>query len=214
MIRVAVVEDSAIIRRSLEAIINKAPGMQCVCACDTAEDALRRLPRATPDVVLMDIQLPNLSGIECTAELKQLLPSVQIIMVTVYEDTDRIFKALKAGACGYLLKRSTPEQIVAAIAEVQQGGAPMTSEIARKVIATFQSSSAYSAEVEALSRRELEILDLVSQGYSNKEIAGRLSLSGGTVHWHLKNIYEKLHVHSRTQAVVKFKQNSGGPPPG
>lgn len=214
MIRVAVVEDSAIIRRSLEAIINKAPRMQCVCACDTAEDALRRLPRATPDVVLMDIQLPNLSGIECTAELKQLLPSVQIIMVTVYEDTDRIFKALKAGACGYLLKRSTPEQIVAAIAEVQQGGAPMTSEIARKVIATFQSSSAYSAEVEALSRRELEILDLVSQGYSNKEIAGRLSLSGGTVHWHLKNIYEKLHVHSRTQAVVKFKQNSGGPPPG
>lgn len=214
MIRVAVVEDSAIIRRSLEAIINKAPGMQCVCACDTAEDALRRLPRATPDVVLMDIQLPNLSGIECTAELKQLLPSVQIIMVTVYEDTDRIFKALKAGACGYLLKRSTPEQIVAAIAEVQQGGAPMTSEIARKVIATFQSSSAYSAEVEALSRRELEILDLVSQGYSNKEIAGRLSLSGGTVHWHLKNIYEKLHVHSRTQAMVKFKQNSGGPPPG
>jgi len=206
MIRVAIVEDSAIIRRSLEAMINQAPGMHCVCACATAEDALRQIPRATPDVVLMDIQLPNRSGIECTAQLKQLQPGLQIIIVTVYEDTERIFKALKAGACGYLLKRATPEQILAAISEVQQGGAPMTSEIARKVIAAFQSAPAASPAVEAFSRRELEILDLLAQGYADKEIAVRLSISEGTVHWHLKRIYEELHVHSRTQALLKYMQ--------
>lgn len=213
MIRIAIVEDSAIIRRTLEAMINQAPGMQCVCACGSAEEALCEVPGASPQIVLMDIQLPNLSGIECTAALKLRLPSVQIVMVTVYEDTDRIFKALKAGACGYLLKRSTPAQLLAAIAEVQQGGAPMTSEIARKVIAAFQTAPTSAAEVDNLSRREKEILDFLSQGYSNKEIAARLSLSGGTIHWHLKRIYEKLHVHSRTQAVLKFSQSPIGPRP-
>ena len=203
MIRVAIVEDSAIIRRSLEAMINQAPGMHCVCACATAEDALRQIPRATPDVVLMDIQLPNRSGIECTAQLKQLQPGLQIIIVTVYEDTERIFKALKAGACGYLLKRATPEQILAAISEVQQGGAPMTSEIARKVIAAFQSAPAASPAVEAFSRRELEILDLLAQGMTNKKIAETLFISTNTVKRHLKAIFGKLDIHTRSAAAAK-----------
>jgi DNA-binding NarL/FixJ family response regulator len=146
--------------------------------------------------------LPNLSGIDCTAQLKQMLPSVQIIMVTVYEDTERIFKALRAGACGYLLKRCTPDQLIAAIREVRQGGAPMSREIARKVIASFQEAPA--AAVEDLSPRERDILELVAQGFPNKEIAQRVGLTDGTVRWHLRHIYHKLHVRSRTEAALKF----------
>jgi DNA-binding NarL/FixJ family response regulator len=152
----------------------------------------------------MDIQLPDISGIECTAQLKQLLPSVQIIMVTVYEDTERIFKALRAGACGYLLKRCTPEELLGAIREVRQGGAPMSREIARKVIASFQEPVAAAAEVEGLSPREREILELLAGGFPNKEIADRVGLTDGTVRWHLRHVYHKLHVRSRTEAALKF----------
>lgn len=205
MIKIAIVEDSQTTREGLETIVNLSPEYRCVCACDTAEVALRVLPKHQPDVVLMDIQLPSMSGIECVAQLKKLLPAAQVIMVTVYEDPDRIFRALRAGASGYLLKRATPEQVLGAIRDVQQGGAPMSGEIARKVIAHFQKQEATSAEVEKLSAREREVLELVSQGFANKEIADKLGVAVETVRWHLKHIYTKLHVRSRTEAALKFR---------
>ena len=205
MIKVALVEDNPTIRESLQTMVSLAEGCQCVGAWGSAEDALRMLPKLAPNVVLMDIQLPNMSGVECTARLKELLPEAQIIMVTVYEDPERIFQALRAGACGYLLKRSTPEQVIAAIRDVHQGGAPMSSEIARKVIAQFRAPLETAAEVERLSAREREVLELVAQGWDNKAIAVRLCVSVDAVRWHLKHIYIKLHVHSRTQAALKFR---------
>ena len=205
MIKIAIVEDDRTTREGLETVINLAAGFQCVCTCMTAEDALRVLPPLAPQVVLMDIQLPKMSGVECVARLKELLPSVQVIMVTVYEDPDRIFCALRAGACGYLLKRSTPEQIVAAIRDVQQGGVPMSSEIARKVIAHFQEQETAATDLEGLSTREREVLNLVVFGLSNKEIVERLGISIEGVRWHLRNIYQKLHVHTRTEVLVKFR---------
>ena len=208
MIKIAIVEDDRTTREGLEMIINLAPGFRCICTCMTAEDALIMLPKHAPDVVLMDIQLPKMSGIECVAELKVLLPTVQVIMVTVYEDPDRIFCALRAGACGYLLKRSTPEQVLTAIRDVQTGGVPMSSEIARKVIAHFQEQETAAADVEGLSAREREVLDLVVRGLSNKEIVGRLGITIEGVRWHLRNIYEKLHVHSRTEVLVKFRSRA------
>jgi len=205
MTRIAIVEDNKLIRESLVDFVQTDPEYECVCACATAEEALKLIPRHQPEIVLMDIQLPNVSGIECTARLKQLLPAVRILMVTVYEDTDRIFKALRAGACGYLLKCCTPEELTSAIREVRQGGAPMSREIARKVIASFQEPVAAAAEVEELSPREREILELLATGHSNKQIAGRLSLTESTVRWHLWHVYNKLHVRSRTEAVLKFQ---------
>jgi len=209
MTRIAIVEDNKTIRESLIEFVHLDPECHCVCACATAEDALKELPKHRPEIVLMDIQLPNLSGIECTAQLKQLLPSVQIIMVTVYEDTERIFKALRAGACGYLLKRCTPEQLAGAISEVRQGGAPMSREIARNVIASFREPLEAFSVVEDLSPRERDILELVAGGFPNKEIAQRIGLSDGTVRWHLRHVYHKLHVRSRTEAALKF--HSVGP---
>ena len=208
MIKIAIVEDDRTTREGLETIINLTSGFSCVCTCMTAEEALRAIPKHAPDVVLMDIQLPKMSGVECVAHLKKLLPSVQVIMVTVYEDPDRIFCALRSGACGYLLKRSTPEQIVAAIRDVQQGGVPMSSEIARKVISHFQEQETAAAGVEKLSAREREVLDLVVRGLSNKEIVGRLGITIEGVRWHLRNIYQKLHVHTRTEVLVKFRPRS------
>jgi DNA-binding NarL/FixJ family response regulator len=205
MTRIAIVEDNKLIRESLVDFVQTDPEYECVCACATAEEALKLIPRHQPEIVLMDIQLPNVSGIECTARLKQLLPAVRILMVTVYEDTDRIFKALRAGACGYLLKCCTPEELTSAIREVRQGGAPMSREIARKVIASFQEPVTAAAEVEELSPREREILELLAGGHSNKQIAGRLSLTESTVRWHLWHVYNKLHVRSRTEAVLKFQ---------
>jgi DNA-binding NarL/FixJ family response regulator len=208
MTRVAIVEDNRVIRESLEAYIRKDPELRCVSTCRTAEEALEILPRERPEVVLMDIQLPNQSGIECTTQLKQLLPEVRIIMVTVYGDPDRIFQALRAGACGYLLKRCTPEELITAVREVQRGGAPMSREIARKVIAYFQHPPLppeSASEVENLSAREREILELLTQGHADKEIADRLGVKHGTVRWHLQHVYEKLHVRSRTEAALKFR---------
>jgi len=212
MISIAIVEDNAGVRQNFQRLIEDAPGFRCACACDCGEDALRQIPRVRPDVVLMDLHLPNLSGIECTARLKELLPDVQVIIVTVYDDTETVFKALRSGACGYLLKRSAPERILAAIREVREGGAPMTSEIARKVVEAFQQAPPPGPADLNLTRREHEILDLLAQGFANKEIATRLSLSVETVRWHLKQIYEKLHVRSRTEAAHKFR-NTATPPP-
>ena len=205
MISVAIVEDNKTTREGLETIINLSSEYRCVCTCSSAEDALRAFPQHRPEVVLMDIQLPNMSGVECVAQLKELLPAVQVIMVTVYEDPDRIFRALRAGASGYLLKRATPEQVLSAIREVHAGGAPMSGEIARKVIAHFQNQQAASQQVAGLSGREREVLELVVHGFANKEIADRLSISVESVRWHLKHIYQKLHVHSRTEAALKFR---------
>jgi DNA-binding NarL/FixJ family response regulator len=204
MIRVAIVEDNDTIRESLTRYLQTAQDFQCVCVCATAEQALQELPAQQPEVVLMDIRLPKMSGIECTARLKQLFPSIQVIMVTVYEDTERISAALRAGACGYLLKRCTPEDLVASIREAQMGGVPMPREIARKVIAAFQQPVTSAAEVQDLRPSEKKILELLALGLANKEIAHRLGLSSSTVRWHLENIYSKLNVNTRTEAVLKF----------
>lgn len=206
---VAVVEDNTGLRRSLERLLQRAPGLHCVGAWVDGETALARFTESPPDVVLMDINLPGMSGIECTAHLKRLYPRVQVIMVTVYEDTDSIFRALKAGACGYLLKRAAATEILEAIAEVRHGGAPMTSEIARRVVEAFQSPPPAEADAAVLSSREQEILGLLSQGFSNKEIADKLGIAYQTVKVHLKHIYEKLHVRSRTEALLRFMENRG-----
>jgi DNA-binding NarL/FixJ family response regulator len=204
MSKIAIVEDNKVIRESLMEFVQSDPECSCVFVCATAEEALKGIPKRKPDIVLMDIQLPDISGIECTARLKQMMPALQIIMVTVYEDTDRIYKALRAGACGYLLKRCSPEELVSAIHEVQHGGAPMSREIARKVIASFREPVSSAAEVEGLSPREREILELLASGFPNKEIAARVGLTDGTVRWHLRHVYNKLHVRSRTEAALKF----------
>ncbi|HEY3863243.1 MAG TPA: response regulator transcription factor [Verrucomicrobiae bacterium] len=204
MTKIAIVDDNRVIRESLSEFVQADPDCECIGTCATAEDALKELPKLQPDIVLMDIQLPNMSGIECTARLKQLLPAVQIIMVTVYEDTERIFKALRAGACGYLLKRCKPAELIAAIREVRQGGAPMSREIARKVIASFQEPGTAAVAVEGLSPREREILELLAAGHPNKQIAARAGIADGTVRWHLRHVYNKLHVRSRTEAALKF----------
>jgi len=219
LIRVALVEDSAPMRRNLERMLRRAQDVRCVCSCESAEAALEQIASSQADVVLMDINLPGASGIECTAQLKQLLPGLQIIMLTVYEDTASIFSALKAGACGYLLKRSAPGEILDALKEVCNGGAPMTSEIARKIVLTFQSPAQPSGNAATLSAREQEILELLSQGQVSKEIAARLKISYHTVRVHLKHIYEKLHVRSQAEALLRFMADKSGldsksPPPG
>ena len=209
-IRVALVEDSDQLRRQLKHMLTRAPGVECVCACGSAEEALKEIPTAAPDVVLMDINLPGVSGIGCTARLKQKMPALQVIMLTVYEDGDSIFNALKAGACGYLLKRSSPSEILDAVMSVRHGGVPMTGEIARKLIMTFQAPVAGPGEIVTLSTREEEILELLSQGLLNKEIADKLSISYHTVKVHLKHVYDKLHVRSRAEAMLKFMGDKAG----
>ncbi len=216
MISVAVVEDNAGVRRSLELLLDESPGFRCACACASAEEAIQVIPRHSPEIVLMDIHLPDRSGIECTARLKSLLPDLQIVMITVYTDIDTVFKALRAGASGYLLKRSPPERILEAITEVRLGGAPMTREIARKIVETFKPAAPPEVQASELTRRENEVLEFLSQGFANKEIAQMLSISLDTVRYHLKQIYEKLHVRSRTEAVAKFvgtRQGAAGSSP-
>jgi DNA-binding NarL/FixJ family response regulator len=205
VIKVAIVEDNRSIRESLRRILELSPGFQCVCAVGTGEEALTEFALRQPEVVLMDINLPKMSGIECTGQLRQLMPSLQVIMLTVYEDNERIFQALRAGARGYLLKRAgmEPERLLGAIREVKEGGAPMNSAIARKVVEAFQEPADTGKTLGMLSRREKEILQLLCGGYANKEIADRLHLSIETVRDYLKSIYDKLHVRSRTEAVVK-----------
>lgn len=202
--RIAIVEDNAMFRRFLVDLIDGTAGYRCVAACGSAEEGLALIPEQHPEVVLMDIHLPGDSGIVCTARLRDLAPKTQVLMLTVYRDIKMIFQALKAGACGYLLKRSDGQEILDAIAEVRAGGAPMTSEIARLVVRSFQSPLAERQETAALSPREQEILALLAYGLSNKEIAAKLFISFFTVRAHLMHIYEKLHVRSRTEAAAKF----------
>lgn len=205
---VAIVEDNALVRKTFAQWIEAAPGFRCVFACATAEEALAELPRLKPDVVLMDIHLPGESGIACTAQLKERLPGVQVIIVTVYRNQELIFQALQAGACGYLLKRSSPEELLKAISEVLAGGAPMTSEIARMLVEAFQKKPANLVSNDGLTPRESEILVLLSEGLSNKEIADRVNISYDTVRAHLRHIYEKLHVRGRTEAVRRYLRSS------
>jgi DNA-binding NarL/FixJ family response regulator len=208
-IKVGIVEDNQTLREGFATLLNRTPGFQCVCTCGTVAEALRQIPRAAPDVVLMDIQLPDSTGVECTAKLKQQLSDLHIVILTVYEDSERIFQALRAGACGYLLKRAQPEKILAAIKEAHEGGVPMTPEIARKVIGQFRQQADVAAQAEDLSDREREVLELVMHGLGNKAIADRLGVTVAAVKWHLQHIYDKLHVHSRTEAALKFKQGQG-----
>lgn len=208
MIKVAIVEDDAPFRKSLRRVIESKPDFSCVAECGTGAEALERIPRDLPEIVLMDLNLPDCSGAEVIARLKAILLDINVVVLTVYNDTEHIFKALRAGACGYLLKQATAGEILEAIAEAHRGGAPMTSGIARKVIATFQEQPSVDDATAKLSPREREILELVADGYANKEIADKLSITLSTVCWYLNETYKKLHVQSRVQAVNKLRQSS------
>lgn len=203
-IRVAIVEDNETIRESLALILNGSPGFECGGAFRSAEEALRNIPQRPPDVVLMDINLPGQSGIECVWQLKALLPKLQIVMLTIEHDSRTVFESLKAGAAGYLVKNLPPTEILAAVEEVHRGGSPMSSQIARLLVQTFQQAGARDDVAQQLTPREQEVLELATKGYRSKEIADTLALSPQTVQTHFRNIYEKLHVRSRAEAVAKF----------
>ena len=203
-ITVSIVEDQEQLRTTLARVLNRAEGFRCVSNYGSAEAALEGLPKDKPDVVLMDINLPGLNGVECARKLKQVAPQILIVMLTVYEDTDNIFNALAAGASGYMLKRTTTPELIESIREVLRGGSPMTAHIARKVVLSFQKSAASIEATEELSPREREVLDLLSQGFLYKEIAEKLGISYETVHTYVRRIYEKLQVRTRTEAVAKF----------
>lgn len=203
-ITVAIVEDDSQVRHSLVGILKRGSGVLCVGAFGDAEEALRELPRLQPQVALMDINLPGIDGVECVQKLSGLLPQMQMVMLTVYDDTDAIFNSLAAGASGYLLKPVSAVQLLAAVKDVYAGGAPMTSNIVRKVVQTFKQPVATAHETENLSTREQEVLDYLAKGYLYKEIADQLSISYGTVHTYIERVFKKLHVRSRAQAVAKY----------
>ena len=203
-ITVSIVEDNDQLRGTLTRVIGRAEGFRCVSHYANAEAALESLPNDRPNVVLMDINLPGMNGVECVRQLKQRLPETQVVMLTVYEDTENIFNALAAGASGYLLKRTTSAELLAALRDVQRGGSPMTTHIARKVVQSFQKAGASPQPAENLSAREQEVLDCLSQGFLYKEIADKLGISYETVHTYVRRIYEKLQVRTRTEAVAKF----------
>ena len=204
LLKVVLVEDKPGVRDSWTKLINSLPGFTCVQACVSGEDALKVIPSLKPDLVLMDIFLPRMSGIECTARLKLAMPKIQILMLTAVEDDELVFMALQAGADGYLLKRTSPEDLRAAMVDVLGGGAPMTSEIARRVVESFRRASQPPKLDVQLSAREEEVLILLTKGYANKEIADQLTISAETVGSHLKHIYEKMHVRSRAEAVARY----------
>ena len=204
MITVSIVDDESGLRRSISAFINGAPGFRCLSTYSSARDALRGLPNDRPDVVLMDINMAGMNGIECVERLKALDPKMQIVMLTVYEDAQQIFKALKAGASGYMLKRLTPSSLLEAIREVHEGGSPMSSSIARKVVASFRKSSTSGGGVGPLSPREHMVLERIAKGSPYKEIAAELDITIPTVRNYLRRIYDKLHVETRTEAVAKY----------
>jgi DNA-binding NarL/FixJ family response regulator len=204
MITVSIVDDEAKLRQSIANFVNGAAGFKCVSSYSSAEAALKALPIDQPDVVLMDINLGGMSGIECVEQLKAQSPGLQILMLTVYEDTEKIFRALAAGANGYILKRSSPVNLLEAIREVHGGGSPMTSSIARKVVASFQKTAVSPGEKQGqLSPREEAVLDGLAKGWTYKQLASELSISIDTVRTYIRRIYEKLHVQSRTEAVAK-----------
>jgi DNA-binding NarL/FixJ family response regulator len=204
LIRVALVEDDDEIRANLTYRINSHSAFCLIGAYADAESALAEIPQLKPDVVLMDINLPGMDGVECVRRLKARMGATQFVMLTVYEDSNRLFKSLMAGASGYLLKRTSPTKLMASVREAHQGGSPMTPQIARLVVQHFQHGSEPSAEIGKLTARERDVLEQLSKGFRYKEIVDTLAISEGTLHSHIRNIYEKLHVHSRTEAVVKY----------
>lgn len=204
MIQVSIVDDEKELRESITTFVNGAPGFRCVSTYNSGEAALEHLPTDKPDVVLMDIHMTGMSGIECVRRLKAILPELQIVMLTVYEDTEQIFKALSAGASGYMLKRLTPGKLLEAIREVHEGGSPMSSSIARKVVASLQKTGRADEEKTHLSSREQMVLECLAKGLTYKQTADQLGISIDTVRTYLRRIYEKLHVQSRTEAVAKY----------
>jgi DNA-binding NarL/FixJ family response regulator len=202
---VIIVEDDRGLREQLVEILETAPDIKCLGAFASAESALPHILEKKPDVVLMDIKLPGASGIRCVSDIKKVAPAMQVIMVTVYEDSERIFRALKAGANGYLVKSSPPEELLAAIRDVSTGGAPMSSHIASKVVRHFHLIGISPVESENLSPREREVLDLLASGFMYKEIGEQLKISAETVRTYVKNICLKMHVRSRVEAVAKHK---------
>jgi DNA-binding NarL/FixJ family response regulator len=202
-IKVAIIEDDLRWRTNVQRLVQETDGLEFVGSYGSGEDAVKDLANRKPQVVLMDINLPGMSGVECTRQLRSLLPNIQIVMLTVYDDSDRIFQALQMGASGYLLKRASADEILEAIHDVNRGGAPMSAYIARKVVQSFQRETPSAKPEEGLSKRESEVLSYVARGYSDKEVADALGLSPATVRSYLKTIYGKLHVHSRTQAILK-----------
>ncbi len=203
-IQVSIVEDNEQLRSTLCRLISRADGFNCHSQYGSAEAALEGLPKDHPQVVLMDINLPGMNGVECVRKLKQIAPTISAVMLTAYEDTENIFNALAAGANGYLLKRAPRQELLDAIREVHRGGSPMTTHIARKVVQSFQRTEPTQQPSETLSAREQEVLDHLSQGFLYKEIAEKMGISYETVHTYIRRIYEKLQVPTRTEAVAKF----------
>jgi DNA-binding NarL/FixJ family response regulator len=208
-IRICIVDDSAEVRESVAEFMAGSPNFECVGAFESAEDALKGIPALQPAVVLMDINLPEMSGIQCVRKLKDKMPTLQVMMLTVYENSERIFEALSAGACGYMLKSTSPEQLLEAIKDMCNGGSPMSSHIARKVVQAFHPTSQTAPLITELSPREQQVLQLLSEGFPYKQIATQLELSIGTIRTYIRSIYEKLHVNSRTEAVVKYLHATG-----
>ncbi len=204
-ITVAIVEDNVEIREMLTRTVERAASLTFLQSYSSGEEALEHLPTLKPDVVIMDIQLPGITGVECTARLKSIAPAIQVLVFTVFGDADLVFKALEAGASGYLLKRTPRQEIVDAVKDVWFGGAPMSGEIARKVVESFRKPvKTKDADLEQLTAREEEVLALLAKGYITKEIADQMNISFDTVRFHLKHIYQKLHVRSRSEALIKY----------
>lgn len=211
-ISVYIVEDDQDLRENIRKFISLSPGFECSGVFGSAEDLLASSFKPVPNVVLMDINLPGMSGIQCVSQLKEQMREVQFLMLTVYENSDRIFEALKAGASGFLVKNTPPDKLLEAIRDVAMGGGPMSSHIARKVIQAFQSGRQDSQPMEFLSPREQDILQLLSHGFAYKQIAAQLKLSMGTIQTHVSRVYKKLHVNCRTSAVRKYLDMSDSKP--
>lgn len=203
---IALVEDDILLRDQLIKILNDAPDLEVLLAVSTGEEALEKIPSHSPDVILLDINLPEKSGIECIRELKKKCSGTEVIMLTAYEEEDNIFNALREGASGYLLKTSSPEELFDAIRDVYSGGAPFSSHIARKVAQYFRQDREVVEENESLSPREREVLSLLSSGYIYKEVADQLNITIETVRTYVKRICAKLHVRSKVEAILKFRQ--------
>jgi DNA-binding NarL/FixJ family response regulator len=203
-IKVSIVEDHAGTRVNLLKVLQNAPELNCLHAYPDAETALREIPKDIPDVVLMDIRLPGMSGIECVAKLREKLPQLVVLMLTTYEERDQIFDSLRAGATGYLLKNMSPAELINAVVQARMGGSPLSMRIARKIVGHFQEIKKPDSETESLTKREHEILSLLAKGFLYKEIADQLQISINTVRVHLQKVYEKLHVHSRSQAIMRL----------
>lgn len=206
---VCLVDDDAKLREAIGGYISGAKGFECLGSFADGETALQAIPALQPHVVLMDINLPRMNGIQCVRRLKEKIPKLLVLMLTVYENSERIFEALSAGASGYMLKSTPPERLLEAIEDLKMGGSPMSSNIARKVVQAFHPNPGAAPLIEQLSTREQQVLNLLAEGFSYKEIALEMNLSMGTIRTYIRSMYEKLHVNSRTQAIVKYLDAGG-----